>query len=419
MEIRESQQTNTWAVVGLVLLFLAMWIGGFIIERVDFAARPPMIWFTELEFSSELWSTPGGSALSFLMPRVWRHIIPFFIGWWLARRATLNLIVDLFDLDDRGVAVRFLNRTRNRFPTPDTVKKLNRKTFHKDRHQSILLKFGGPGFVQINHGDVAITEKNGAFSRTLGAGLHALEPFEYVRSVLDLRPQERTRRNVRVMTRDGIELSTDLVVHFQISRGESTPTQANPFPFDAGAVWLAGYDETVLLDDHIERWEEVPMRLTIESLINFVGGRPLSRLLFPENDELKPHELIKKRLIGDTRIALRQRGIDLIDIRLGRLTVPDEVTRHLIDSWQQRWEKRRTGNRAAIEAASFQTQVKLLHQLTEMVSLDREMGHLESNGQVIDVVERMQQLTQSNANLPSLESQLMAIKEKIRNDENR
>lgn len=415
----DIRRNNLWGSTALFLVLVSIWFGGLVIERIDFVARPPTVFMTEILIAPDLWGTLPGRLMVSFMPRVLRHLIPFLLGWYLARQAALDLITALFDLGNQNDAQRFLSRIRSGVVPFDKVEVIDRKSFAKDRLRSTLLRYGGPGLVMVNQGDVIVTENNGRFSRVLGAGVYPLNRHEYVRSVLDLRPQERSRRNVKVMTRDGIELRTDITITFQINRGEAMPTQANPYPFDNHSVWQAAYSETVLVDHHLENWEEIPMRTVIQSMVDYVGGRSLTRFLFPANQELKPHEILRNRLMTDGKSALRAHGVELLDIRLGRIVVPDQVTQQLIEKWQAVWDRRR---QETDQSEPFAVESRVWRELLGQLRSYIETGHSQVGNpemQALNVVERLNQLTQSNAKMPLLESQIAAIRERIQEEHSR
>jgi hypothetical protein len=80
---------------------------------------------------------------------------------------------------------------------------------------SVLERVGGPGYLSIEHNNAVVTQKLGILFRVLGPGFHALDAFEKVWDVVDLRPQRRTV-TVQFMTRDGIPACVDAEVVFRI-----------------------------------------------------------------------------------------------------------------------------------------------------------------------------------------------------------
>lgn len=158
------------------------------------------------------------------------------------------------------------------------------------------------------------------------------------------------------------------------------------------------------------------MAIAVRSMVEYVGGRSLARFLFPANPELKPHEILRNRLISDTKSALRAHGIELIDIRLGRLIVPNEVTRQLIDKWQAMWIKRRI---VSDEQTPFAVESRVRRELLNQLKGQVELGYVQDKDdedQALYLVDRLNQLTQSNAKLPLLESQIARIRDKIKSE---
>ncbi|MBK9051617.1 MAG: hypothetical protein IPL78_12070, partial [Chloroflexi bacterium] len=77
---------------------------------------------------------------------------------------------------------------------------IRRVQFADDRRTNPWLRVGGPGWFKVDNNDVIVTERNGRFWRVAGAGNYWLAPFETIRTVLDLRQQERDNPLVRLMT---------------------------------------------------------------------------------------------------------------------------------------------------------------------------------------------------------------------------
>jgi hypothetical protein len=273
-----------------------------------------------------------------LHPRVWRHLIPFVVGWYFAHQATLSLVQDLFDLPTPTAAQSFLQRYVMPDTPPGAPVRLERRTFHKDRLQQPLLRYGGPGKIAVAQGDVATTERNGRFRRVLGPGEHNLGQYEYVRSVLDTRPQERANFGVRVYTQDGIELRTDLTLTFCVGRGELESNQETPYPFNEEQVRRAAYVERIIADGHVQGWDVVPMQTAVRLLRQLVGKKSLDDLFYRDNPHLNPHDLLGKRLKEQANRTLQAKGIDVLDVRLGRLDAPDAVTQQRIEYWRAHWQ---------------------------------------------------------------------------------
>jgi hypothetical protein len=285
------------------------------------------------------------------LPRVWRHMVPLLVGWFLARQAAVSLVQNLFDLDAPDTAVSFLNRLQHPENPPGTAVRLDRQTFSKDRLQTPLLRHGGPGTVSVAHGDAIVAERNGRYDEVLGPGTHPLRPYEYIRTVLDCRTQERVRAGLTAHTQDGILLKTDMTLVYHIGRGEAKPTANNPYPFDHASVYRAAYAEVILAEGHVETWATLAIETAESKLREVISKFTLDRLLFRLNPELTPHEFVQEKVAQEAERALRYLGVDLEELRLSRLVVPDEVTRQRIIYWQTFWEHRQQAEQVQDVAA--------------------------------------------------------------------
>ncbi|NET73947.1 MAG: hypothetical protein F6K62_24320, partial [Sphaerospermopsis sp. SIO1G2] len=338
----DANQNKQYGQSALMVLLFLWWITAWYIERIDFLARPVTIPVLADFVNPIIQSFPA--SLQFVLElfsfRVLRHLVPFALGWWLARRGALALIQDLYDLPNQGAAQGFLARSQSTEAPQGAPVSIRRTDFAKDRLNNPLLRYGGPGRIRVKQGDVVWTERNGRFQNVYGSGMHKLNRYENVRGALDLRTQERVDAKVTLITEDGIELETTLAVVFHIGRGERLVTEQEPYPFEDEAIYLAGYAETLLIDDHIDNWETLPMKLTTAVLRDIVARKTLDRLLYPSNPELRPHEIIKERMDRLSRAELGKWGIDLVSTRLGALQVPNMVTQQRIEHWQQHWQQR-------------------------------------------------------------------------------
>lgn len=322
----------------MVASLLFYWLFAWYINDMDLAGNPP-------SYLQPVQALPGSSFIFFILelfsPRVLFYVIPFGLGWYFSHNTARAFVQDLFDLPNAQVAAAFLARLQTPESPAGGSVQIRRKEFALDRYQHPLLHYGGPGTVVVGQGDAIITERNGRFQRVVGPGSHVLRQYEYVRSVVDLRTHERTNPAITLYSKDGIEIRTTLTVTYRISRGDKQPHERDPFPFEEDAVRRAAYTEFLLENGNTLNWESFPLFLVISKLREVASKRTLDRLLYLENPELKPHELLKERMDELAQIALKEIGVDLVGTRLGRLEVPDAVTQQRIEFWQAYWDRRR------------------------------------------------------------------------------
>ncbi len=423
----DANRNKQFGIMVILSLTALMWLAGWYMERIDYALIPPdgtlpiigpihVIMAELFPFVTQL--------LSF---RVWRHLIPVAAGWWLSRQAGFDLVQALFDLPSRQSAKAFLQRAQSTENPPGPAVTLDRSNFAKDRLQRPLLRYGGPGYIKVNQGDVAWTERNGRFQRVLGAGRHLLERYEYVRGVLDLRLQERSRSGIPLVTRDGLELQTQVTVLYHIHRGEEVATERNPFPYDENAVRLAGYTESVLIDGHIDGWDTLPLRLTIEVLRDIIGRRTIDALLFRET--ARPLDDIHAQLERETRRQLKKHGIHLVNIHLGRLEIPDAVIQQRIERWQTYWQERQR-RREMLGQAETLVRLEKARAEAKASAIERILNSMRAGQQtlgsggaremvalrLVDALERINRQSQPELQAKELSSRINRIREEIQEE---
>lgn len=336
-------ENRRYALVALGFLFVFYFLFAWYLERINLRALPPE-WF--LPFHAPLLALPepvqtlAFRGIELFHPRVWRHLLPLVLGWLLAREAAIGLVQNLFDLEDVETAKSFLSRLKNPSNPPGTAVEINRQTFAKERWRVPILKHGGPGYIQVAYGDAVITERNGRYHEVLGPGNQRLRAYEYARTVLDCRPQERRRIGLRAHTQDGIELRTDMTLIYHIGREARQPQANDPYPFSPGSAYNAAYAEIVLPDGHVDDWATRAVETAESKLREVISKFTLDRLLFRTNPELKPHEFVQEKVTQEVSRALRYIGVDLVELRLSRLVAPDEVTHQRILYWQNFWAHR-------------------------------------------------------------------------------
>lgn len=322
---------NGWLRLVLWLLFIGFWIFAWYMERIDLSNVPPRL-------LDAFVALPMPPVFTFVREmfhwRVLRHFLPLIVGWWLAYEAAASLVKALYDLPDKAGAKRLLSRLIRAQAPAGVPLAVQNATLEEAREQHVLLRVGGPGLIKVNRGDVAVTELNGRFFRILPAGRYNLHRFEYIHAVLNLQPQERSATNIPLVTRDGIQFHVDLRVLFQIRPGPEPVTARLEFPIDEDAIQAAAYAQTVGAENNVSTWESIPLGKARGILTGIVAGYPLDEILAHASSAAEPLQVIQAELMRKTSAALGQLGIDLINIHVGRLEMPEDVTNQYIKYWQ-------------------------------------------------------------------------------------
>jgi hypothetical protein len=421
---RAPQQQNQWFSVMLMALLLLYWLFARHLERIDLSPVLEPWWHNNVPLIP---LGPVTFVVEMLHPRVLRHLLPVVAGWLLADAAAVSLIQTLYDLKDRENARHFLGRLRSARNALGAFVKIKGKTFEADRENSPLLRVGGPGAVRISDTEVAVTETNGRFRRILGPGGHLLGRFETIYAVLDLRQQARAIDELALTTKDGIEIKVGVSISYRVSTGGEPATRAKPFPYDEEAVRLAAYAETVMADDETSNWEAIPAEIVKQKLTKIIAKYYLNDLLYPRSPSLDPRLTIHTELERLVRAALRDVGIELVNLHIGRLELPQPIFEQYIEYWQTHWETQTQLTEAdgqaysleEVEVARAEAEVTMIRAIVEGLQRARLEGNADAMPELIalrliEALEKVAEKSQESHPLPtSLLPELTAMREQL------
>ncbi len=318
--------------------------------------------------------------LSFFMPRVLRHFVPLIVGIYVARWAAVGLVQRLYSLKTRNQATSFLNRLQNPNRTGEPPLLLHTQQLDNARRDFIRLRIGGPGKIAMHAGHVAVTEVNGQFYRVLGAGVHPLERFEYVRAVMDLRPQQREAKDIQLITKDNVAISADISITYRIATGGQPATTRNPYPFDPDSVRRLAYVETNVAADRVTRWESTAIGAARGALSKAVRAHRLDELHFDSVQGSEPYMAIRRATERGARDSLLDNGIDLLRVRITRMELPPEVAEQYKTYWRTQ-----VGTQGYLALADGQAEVM---QELKVAEIEAELTMIQA---IIEGVERAQQ----------------------------
>jgi hypothetical protein len=366
-----------WPLLALVILFIGYWIfvwalmrvnGDQVVARWLLRGTPPGQWYIPgmLPFLALL--------AEFFNWRVLLCFVPLLIGWRLATEAAVSLIQVLYDCPDRETARDFLSRHRRRSGTVvDAPVEITPETLDSLRKDSVLLRVGGSTSISVPGGHAVVTELNSRFSRVLGPGTHQLGHYEYIQAIINIQNQERAQDDVPLVTKEGIPLRTSVGVSFRVDPGEELSSHGRPYPFTDAAVEKVAYAQTVSGGARPSGWESAPLGRSIRELSSIVSQWRLDELIVPGESTEEPHSIIRRRAERAARAKLKEQGILLNSLVLGRLAPPNEATQQYIDFWLANWRKRNHIARASgtavtvqeLEVARAEAEVTMLHALVE------------------------------------------------------
>lgn len=322
-----------WVRLLLIVLLIAYWFFARGLERIDgnlvlaSFLLPDLTPSQAAAVSLSPWLT---TPVEFIHPLVLRHFIPVFVGWWLAVQAAVSLMQVLYNCPDRQTAAEFLRRQRrNNVSAADLPYTVLPGNLEMMREESFLMRVGGPVRVHVPNGYAAVTERNARFLRVLPPGVHDLGRFEYLLGVVDLQAQRRENKDVRLLTREGIPVTTEIALTFCIDRGDEPVSKFRPFPYREDAVREAAYAGAVGANGKVSSWDGSPLGKVSGALAGEVAAHTLDQLLATDD----AHQLLTQTVMNKVWNSLPKDGIKPLRLTIGRLTPPVEVSLMYTEVW--------------------------------------------------------------------------------------
>jgi regulator of protease activity HflC (stomatin/prohibitin superfamily) len=322
----------------------------------------------------------------------------------------------------------------------------------------------GPGVFLVDQASAVVFRTDTAFTRAAGPGVIFTAPGERLAEALDLRRQERRITNEppaaeaetpedrqpslsHAITRDGIPVSTEIVVEFMLDPGhEAEPREGRnpekpPFEFHRPSVEKAVYGHVYSEFEDVP-WTELPLRMVLDlwreevkrwslnDLLEHDGNQValdqiraaiLSKLLPSEQPDDDEGESSTKREAA----IIQSRGIRILDIHLRNLHVPPEIQAERQLQWRERWagavqdelsdasgqveHYRQQGNQEANRLLLD----NLLHSLAELLSAGERPARRETLNVIIADAVRMLNREDQSPEASVLASQLQNIIESL------
>lgn len=395
----------------LLLLFIIYWVFVWQMERIDL--EPSDLPLPILQ-NLPAWLV---DFTGIFMPRVLRHFIPLVLGWLLAYEIATNLVFHLYNLPDRATARGFLRRLRDPRRAGGATIAVSPQNLEAKRLGSARLRVGGPGRISIPTGHTAVTEMNGRFYRVIGSGSHALDRFEYLHSLYDLRAQDRTDPEVELRSKEGLEFVTAVSVTFRIYAAELTASAQQPYPYDADTVRKLAYNQTNLPDGRTSNWENAALSSVKAALAATVSSFSLNELLQDEQTEIGTHLTIRRNVEREARMRLRDQGIELIRVRIGGFHFPEDVTELHIEYWRTYWDNQARlmlaeGEAVALEEMEFaraEAEIELVKAIAEGMEQAQRQEYQGNMSEIVALrfVEAMEKMALESEGEVALPEQLL------------
>lgn len=208
--------------------------------------------------------------------------------------------------------------------------------------ENLLHKVGGPGWLYVRPGNVALVEGWEGQTRVCGVGAHFIEIGQRIKEVHCLEEQEGEIDPLNGVTREGIEIKLRNVrFRYRLYDWPDDPAaaSADPFPFSAEAVRNLVYNRNFTPDGPVS-WARTISQAIDTKIADYIGEHTLDELMAPGSTQMAdPREEIRSRLDSPGAHAeLRKRGARLVWYDIGHFEPPiPDVDQQRVQTWQSRW----------------------------------------------------------------------------------
>jgi hypothetical protein len=205
---------------------------------------------------------------------------------------------------------------------------------------------GGPGFVQVSAGSVALIEDFNEPVRVLSRGAHYVSQTELIKDVNNLEDHHGYIEQVPATTKDGIPiLVRDIHFRFRVRSGLQTTssidrTPEQPYPYTEEAVEKIAYNR-IVTSQGLSAWQ-LSVQLAVQSVItDYVAGHRIDDLTTaPTINDPNPRIKIRNRLYSESsKERLKNLGTELLWVDIGHFDILRKDERDpRPKKWGKKWE---------------------------------------------------------------------------------
>ncbi len=258
-----------------------------------------------------------------------RYLLAPFASMFLVLLLGGEFVQDVYQLGHYNSAVRHLWASMFRSFLP-SLKVTNGEIGMSD--QNLLAHVGGPGYLNIGRGNVALLERLESPSGVLGVGRHFIARFNRIRNVVSLMDQDvQPEKPIIATTKDGIIVEANSLqircrVYGGYKEGIAKRTIKNPYPYSVQAIRSMTYNVSVGADGKSGSWQNSVLAMVVGAVTGFINAHLLDRVIYPRFEENDTRSEIAKQIESkEMRAKLRSIGAELLWYDLGQFQVADDI----------------------------------------------------------------------------------------------
>jgi hypothetical protein len=213
---------------------------------------------------------------------------------------------------------------------------------------NLIDTIGGPGYVHIRPGNVVLFESLRSPSSVVANTINFISRFETIKEIVSLDDQHGFIEEVKVKTKDGIEIMVrDVHFRYRLRTGRrfgdhERRRAQNPYPFSVQAVKDMAYNRSVR-SNGLSDWNAAVQLAVDGAITDYIKEHKFDHLTAPSYEDDDPRAAIAERMMGKAlRMRLRNVGAELLWFDIGHFSVSDQmkaaVEEQRVDTWSARWD---------------------------------------------------------------------------------
>ncbi|HSQ26586.1 MAG TPA: hypothetical protein VLM80_05625 [Anaerolineales bacterium] len=273
-----------------------------------------------------------------------RYLVFPMFAFVAALLLSANYVRDVYELPSVKDGLRYMLTSLFSILHSRLLIRDGKRQFKVDE-TNLVDRIGGPGYLNIAQGSVALVERLTSPANVYGNGSHYLTRWERVKEIATLDDQHDSIQEVSATTKEGIEVIVKQVqFRYRLRAARETGdymrrSPERPYPYTIQSMRNMTYQRNVSLKGLNSLEDSV--RTSVRIAINrFVQGSQIDYLTAPGKDDPDPRDALRREFAStSTRKRFRNLGIDLLWIDIGHFSIKeDDVDKERINKWGAKWE---------------------------------------------------------------------------------
>lgn len=370
-------------------LWSNLWVGGRIWGYLRLLLAFSLFWIF-VNLGQSIYRDPRLDPSIFSL-RGLRFLVFPILAFVSALFLSANYVRDIYELPSVAEGLRYMLTSLFSIHHSRLLIKDGKRQLKLDE-ANLVDRIGGPGYLNIAQGSVALVERLTSPANVYGNGLHYLTRWERLKEIATLDDQHDSIQEMSAATKEGIEVIVKQVqFRYRLRAAREVGdymrrSPDRPYPYTIQGMRNMTYNRTVKIDGltSLEDTVRGAVRIAIGS---FVQRHQIDYLTAPGKDDKDPRDELRRDFSSPSvRNRFRYLGVDLLWIDIGHFSIKDDqVDQERIHNWGAKWEGAAEVRRSLGEAQRLALQ---------------EIGRAEAQAGMLDGILRSMEEALTSAKTP-------------------